>query len=618
MVNRIKTDGKREKKPNAVKTWKSKPLLVQAYIKVAKASKQIQRLQASMSHMIHKEIMEGMSSEESMFHSSRPYFFANNVAMVQSTELKKIEKKMVPFDGNFLHLHYNYRSGIVENELDNETNLFEPDLIGRKMHPKKVNVHPTLDYGTANTELNQTMLNIMAAEIENKHTHRYLSLICGHGTLIKEQVQEYLKHMDVIGGEHGRDADIKLVEASSRHIVSIIGKESDLRHYHKSHDRIKTADHVIHIFNTEHQFICKNDSYGWKIYKKNVFASYINSDKPVHIPVCEELILQYQIQDTSNQKNHPLLINAKSCLVISCAIQSSHPDNSRFASLHFFGDNALSIVLGANILESIIQDRTKLCARLAGMLCKAFLDIHGKTTEQRSESISFFKKLFSEGLYKDQDTDFDRLKQTLKEYSIKNGRYDDDESRLYYEKQEKIQDLEKKYRTNQNILDGMAEEGIARLLSDDASKYTKEKKRLEQDIDRLKRESLKVPGTNLVLKSFIIRQNIRSLIKAENGDICNNRKCVSSQAFSVLALSPQPGRNYVFITTHFHDTNGHKSSNFIPGGSNVKNNASFYSDMEKHNSFTEFNTRQVSLSTQANTLNAEFDLEHELDLIEAY
>jgi hypothetical protein len=52
------------------------------------------------------------------------------------------------------------------------------------------------------------------------------------------------------------------------------------------------------------------------------------------------------------------------------------------------------------------------------------------------------------------------------------------------------------------------------------------------------------------MKSFVIRQNVRSLVKAENGNFCNIKKWTSAQTFSILAMSPQQGKNYVFVLVH--------------------------------------------------------------------
>ena len=598
MVNRAKTDKKQGKESREI--WKPKSSLVQAYVRVDRASKQIQRLQASMSHMIHREIMEGLSSNESMFYSSRPCFFANNVAMAMSVEQKKIEKKIAPFDGNFKHLYYNFRAGIVGNELNEETNLFEPDLLGRKMHPTNVIAYPREDYGSSNLVRGETMADIMKADIENKHTHRYLSLICRKSFIIKTHVEDYLLEIGAIN-QVRTAADHALVDSSCEHIDSIVRKESALRHYHKSHDIIKTADYVIHTFDTEHQYICKNDSYGWKILKKNVIASYINSDKPVHIPVCEELILQYQIKDKSNKKNCPVLVNAESCLVISCAIESSFSDHSPFASLHFFGDNAFSVVLGADNSQNIIQDRTKLCARLAGKLCKTFMNIHSKDSKKSQETILFFKKLFDGHGYTDQHSDLDQLKNLLKMRIL-------DETYRNH-----LETLEAERTKNQKILDKLIEEhNVSYLAKPEAKKYIDRKNQLDQQIKLENGKIVTTTDERLVLKSFVIRQNIRSLVKADNGDLCNNRKCVSSQSFSVLALNPQPGRNYVFITTHFHDTKEHDSGMFFSD----PNNPRFFSNMEERRTpLPGSDSQSMGLSIEADECDQAFDLEHELSLI---
>lgn len=584
MVSLIRKKGR---KGTGNKTFNTPPL-VQAYVRVAKAKKQIQRLQASMSHMIHKEIMVGMGSNDAIFTSSTPCFFAGNATMTQCIEQKKIEKKIVPFNGKFKSLRYSFRSGIVQNELNIDTDLYEPDLIGRKAHPESVTIENPNDYVSSDGNMSYDMKNIMSADIENKHTHRFLSLICNKTELLKESIQHYIngiKLPSISTSEQNVTLDHHV-----RIISSIKDKTSEMRHYCKSHEKIKTADYIVQIINTEHQFTCKNDTYGWKIYKKNVFATLLNSkNKNVNIPVCEELILQYQHAEKSNKKNHPILINGNSCLVIACSIISSEnlprgSNISPFASFHFFGDNALSISMGADNNQYMIQDRTRLCARLTGKLCKAFLGIHSSKKTDYIKSIMFFRELFMR-------SDAGDLKKYLQ------GRATDDEIEEF--KRDNLIALGTEFR---DILPSYEQT----LQSPERISNMRQKIR--------KINSGKADGfleEFLVFKSFVIRQNIRSLINANNGKICNSRKCVSSQSFSVLALTPQPGKNYVFITTHFHDTKHHENKAFTTGP--VK----FFSDMEEKIPYSNPDTRRVSLPTwmKRDSSDAAFDLEYELSML---
>ena len=43
-------------------------------------------------------------------------------------------------------------------------------------------------------------------------------------------------------------------------------------------------------------------------------------------------------------------------------------------------------------------------------------------------------------------------------------------------------------------------------------------------------------------------------MKVDKGQHCNIRKWISTQSFSLLALSPQAGKNYVFIVNHLGST----------------------------------------------------------------
>jgi hypothetical protein len=107
-----------------------------------------------------------------------------------------------------------------------------------------------------------------------------------------------------------------------------------------------------------------------------------------------------------------------------------------------------------------------------------------------------------------------------------------------------------------------------------------------------------ITPADIVAKSYVMRQDVRSLMKVDRGQHCSIRKWISTQSFSLLSLSPQAGRNYVFIVNHL-------GSNNKPGAGGV------LSAGEK------FMTRMEDMDTAENMhLYSMFDLEKELGLID--
>jgi hypothetical protein len=66
--------------------WKPMSPLARAFMKAMKSKKEKQRLESSMSHFVHKEMMLGMSSCEPLYDNGKPHFFANNPQMAASNE----------------------------------------------------------------------------------------------------------------------------------------------------------------------------------------------------------------------------------------------------------------------------------------------------------------------------------------------------------------------------------------------------------------------------------------------------------------------------------------------------------------------------------------------------
>jgi hypothetical protein len=99
----------------------------------------------------------------------------------------------------------------------------------------------------------------------------------------------------------------------------------------------------------------------------------------------------------------------------------------------------------------------------------------------------------------------------------------------------------------------------------------------------------------LVTRSYIMRQDVRSLIKVEKGSFCNVRKLIATPSFALLSLSPSPGKNYVFILNFFQGEKKYNRNKII---GNIQ-----------------FAMR--SKYVQPSSYSA-FDLEHELSLIDIF
>lgn len=588
----------RAKARQAKKGKAFKPPLVQAYIRVARASKQIQRLEASMSHAIHREIMTGVGAKEHMFSCSRPCMFANKINLVLNNEKNKIEKKSNTDEILLGDLNYDIRIGIVKNETDGENKLNFPDLKGRKMHPEGPIDGYTKTYvaGDDIADPGKTSIkHILKADIDNKQTHRFMSLLCREKEIFKTWLQKYSIQIGIPEDDFDEN---ELVNA----FKSIIEERGYLKHKSESHDKIKTADYIIHVLSTTHEYTSRNEAYGLKIYKKNIFSSVIHSKDTLNIPVCEELIIQLKQKDTSGIKNIPSLVNASHCLVMSMGIKSSEPKTSPYASLHFFGDDAFSLVF-SNQTQHIIQDRTKLCARLAGKLCRLLLDVHSNDNDKRDSITKYLGRMFDETAYSANKDDLRTLKNMILG-SI--NRQNNPELEEYFKLQQVPTQYEKKFielgnipahdfQEKQKLYAELLE--IEKILHPDIKDTSLNLELLETQVaNRLNAIDPKYSKL-VIFQSFIMRQKIRSLIRAEMGAFCSVRKCISSQSFSVLALNPEPGKNYVFVVSFFNNVANSQQQDIGPVP--YDGNCRFFSNM----------------SHAIENDKDQFDLEHELSLV---
>ena len=111
---------------------------------------------------------------------------------------------------------------------------------------------------------------------------------------------------------------------------------------------------------------------------------------------------------------------------------------------------------------------------------------------------------------------------------------------------------------------------------------------------------------HISLTSFVIRQNVRSLIQVQNGEPCHTGHCESSQSFSIVTLNPRNGKNYVFIVTHFSGVGGEEKLNLLDAGK-----VQFFSQMSEPTK-----TSKLDIEHELKTMiQSDFDLEHELSLI---
>ena len=638
--------------------------LTTAYLRVFQAKKKTLGLQASTAPLIHREMTAGMNyeiqqdtvtseaesvqkvpigstGEHGMFKNSHPCFFANNVNLVLKKEHWKVEKVHEAVGKSPTAYLYVKSAGIVDNELD-AAGYYHPDLLGRKMHPKQMIVTGYLG------ETVEKMEDILNANISNKLTHRYLSLICKEAgvkqdkeaeqSLLWKSIVGYVDHLNLFAStepsaDAQRDALVSsnqiLMELQSQKysfskqleqnqvsaairkidnlneakfaaevksnrlalvkklfglIANMATKGNSFRHYSTSHDSINTSDYVISVCGTRHEFTPEDNAFGLVVHKNMIFASVKNTSKtpqPLsHIPVCEELVIQYRKLDGKTSKDCPTLVNDSACLVISYAIDSSH-EQMNVSTLHCFGSDAFSVVFGAD--DVLIQDKTKSCTRMAGALCKKLIDIHSSDAGKASRATTYWNGMFDAGNYKDTTT-----MGTLRDLLVKRG----------------------------TTLQATQSHGAlvvnAGTIPGDPGGDSAEK--TMQNLSEAEASLAAAHTANsakISVKSFLTRQAARDWVKVKEGHCCQIRCCRSSPSFSITAFTPAPGVNVVFILTGLN-----KAREDHKGSLSVTHGPTFGSSME-----TGLETEPKKTARFRSKFDLEreleFDLERELDLIKA-
>jgi hypothetical protein len=502
---------------------------------------------------MYREMMAGLNAEikedgiHSIFKESTPYFFGNNLNLVYDTEMRKLKKKIDNHDIGVGALNYKAVSGVVKNEKDPVTNLYSPDLLGRKMHP-------TIIKSIARSDI-PGIDEIKGADIDNTSTHRFLSLACNDAGdhVLKPAFDAYFKALGVLGTSDDAGQRTEMVEHCVELIKGITKVKSPFRHESTSYDKINTSDYVLGICCTSHEYESTNNTFGLSVNKKIIFASVKNSNVASHIPVCEELMIQFRKPDNGGTKFSPTLVSDSSCLVISYAI-SSNIGVGNATNMHLFGESALTVAFADNN-GLFIQDKTKLCARMAGALCKKLLDIHSSDDVKRNAGCEYWGRIFNTEKYSGQSKKLDLIVNLLSET----------------QKQRKlgselIADIDQEIKTNQDAIDRVKmrygqvtnpSDAQTQQYDEQIEVFNAIKKRLgteKLESEAAKPESTKAIPAQLITKSFVMRQDVRSLMKVDKGQHCNIRKWISTQSFSLLALSPQAGKNYVFIVNHLGST----------------------------------------------------------------
>ena len=408
-------------------------------------------------------------------------------------------------------------------------------------------------------------------------------------------------------------------------ITGITDVKSPFRHKSTSHDKINTSDYVISICCTNHEYESDICDFGLSINKKIIFASVKDPNNPqiftTHIPVCEEFMIQFRKPEEKGTKCSPTLVNDTSCLVISYSMNSTKTGKYPTA-MHLFGENALSVAFSDGN-HHFIQDKTKLCARMAGALCKKLLDIHSSDDARRTKGCVYWGSIFDNDKYTGQDSVskslISLLTGTLRlQFEDKSA----DELARYGEINKQIK------LNNADIakLESLIEDEDPKLYPLEIADHRKEIAKLEKTNKALEAEksvdaatqavhTLETKKSNpvtravhppeeLVTKSFVMRQDVRSLMKVDRGQHCSIRKWISTQSFSLLSLSPQAGRNYVFIVNHLGDNTLDATSE---GTANVFRTR--MEDMEGSLNDNDNNANNMHLYSM-------FDLEKELGLID--
>jgi hypothetical protein len=499
-----------------------------AYIRLIRTSKQAKVIQSQMAPIVLHEMAKGLDPTIKMFGEYIPRFFTNHLGLTCAAEARKLTGASIEHE--LKTLIYDTHYGSIQNEKDNQTGLYYPDLLGRKMQPENTNREvQAFSVGEDSTFYKKfkRMDKVMNADISSINSHKSLSLISMKPNLIQRAVEGYFSD-DI--KEKIKPFKSDIIE----NIKSLTSETSKFRHESVSFDTIPTEDYLIQICRTKHFLM--SDTYGIEVHKSIILATVKNgTEKHENIPVCEELIIQLKIQDTSQSRGTPNLVNYNKCCVISCSLAfQSKQDEYNEAYLHCFGENAFSMgCRGA--LSGLPSDKTKTCSRLAGYLVKQMYNINSTHLESMSTSVSLFKDMFDENMYP--VTEKNRNEFT----GILNG-----QNRLL----------------TASATGGVATQQIVENKESFEMKADLIVKHINNQQDLSNRKSGKTAKqvenglVQKTLNSFLKRQNVRNFMEVENGKCCDIVKWISSPSFSILSLSPRgmPHKKCVFIFT-FLDRN---------------------------------------------------------------
>jgi hypothetical protein len=470
--------------------------VTRAYAMVIRRSKRAKALQSAMAPEVLREMALGRDATNDMFQSSQPYFFANRVGLTYKAEMRKMDR--VSLDVALGSVAYDFCASTVENELDTVTGLYQPDLLGKtksavmysELEKKLFHCDRESMLGKdSKTGLKSAdMSSLVHADISADQARHLFSLVCLRNTYLKDKVTSFVQSN--LGQEYPR------VKEAVGILLQLTAPAGRFCHETLSFDAIPTADYTLHISKTRHHFKAINNEYGWEVQKTIILAS-THGARDQHIPICEELSIQFKTRNGSGTKGAPALINIPKCCVISCAM--SDPVILQHAQMHFFGVNAFSVAFAGENPEKLPTDKTRICARLAGTLVKHLNDMHSTDITKVQSSVEFFSGMFS------------------RDYTI--DPVDSNEYRAKLTTKEK--------------------DGASVFIKAEAEKIPKPQGADPELITR-------------TLNSFLKRQNVRNFIASDTGGCCNIVKWMTSQTFSVLSLSPYqtPHLKYVFILTY--------------------------------------------------------------------
>jgi hypothetical protein len=285
---------------------------------------------------------------------------------------------------------------------------FIKDRIDSTFLPRSRNIDQNVQTLNSNPEDANCIQKLR--ELNRGETYALTDLVGRINTISekRDRIIEKKERYDTDKDELSAIADILV-----KHVKGITEKESSLKHKSTSHDKINTADYVISVCCTSHEFVSEKNTYGFNIHKKIVFATSkfnTKSSTPLNIPICEELVIQYMKPDSKGLKYSPTLTNDSSCLVISYMIDATKEGSVHDHTFHFFGENAFSLVFSKThgVNSYLVHDIAKSCIRLAGALCKKMIDIHNSNDEERKKGFDFWGKIFDQDKY----TQIEKSKET--------------------------------------------------------------------------------------------------------------------------------------------------------------------------------------------------------------